>query len=74
MAEPRERFFRCTVSSEGTCRTGHVRAWDAEEAAQLFRAELEADGIDARGRIEVRASDEAARQSIPPRRCGGPVG
>jgi len=49
----RELFYRCTFTSPGSRVVGHVRAWDADEAAQLFQAELRTDGVDERGTIEV---------------------
>jgi len=57
----RESFYRCTFSSKQSRRVAHVRAWDAEEAALLFRTELKADGVNERGTIEVaelRVQDE----------------
>ncbi len=57
MQEKRESFYRCIFSSPRSRRVAHVRAWDAGEALQLFRTELEADGVDERGAIEVWAFD-----------------
>jgi hypothetical protein len=57
MLEKRESFYRCVFSSPRSRRVAHVRAWDADEALQLFRTELRADGVDERGAIEVRAFD-----------------
>jgi hypothetical protein len=53
----RESFFRCIFSSAGTQLVAHVRAWDAEEAVQLFRVELHADEVAERGSIEVTGLD-----------------
>ncbi|HET6438290.1 MAG TPA: hypothetical protein VFG59_09530 [Anaeromyxobacter sp.] len=49
----RETFYRCIFSSPRSRRIAHVRAWDATEAAQLFKTELRTEGIDERGTIEV---------------------
>jgi len=49
----RESFYRCTFSSPASLRVAHVRAWDADEAAQLFQVELRTDGVDERGEIQV---------------------
>lgn len=57
MLEKRESFYRCIFSSPRSRRVAHVRAWDADEALQLFRTELRADGVDERGAIEVSAFD-----------------
>ena len=57
MNAQRESFFRCTFSSETSQRIAHVRAWDAGEAVQLFRTELQGDGVDERGTIEVNDLD-----------------
>ncbi len=53
MPVKRESFYRCVFSSNSSRRVAHVRAWDAREAEQLFRTELETDGVDERGTIEV---------------------
>lgn len=51
----RESFFRCSTASAQGPRVAHVRAWDACEAAELFRAELRADGLEDDGEVEVAA-------------------
>ena len=53
MHEQREAFFRCTFLSKSTRRTAHVRAWDVGEAVKLFRTELQTEGVDERGTMEV---------------------
>jgi hypothetical protein len=53
MPAHRETFYRCTFSSPRSHRIAHVRAWDSGEAVQLFRVELQTDGVDERGTIEV---------------------
>lgn len=57
MQVKRETFYRCVFSSPRSRRVAHVRAWDADEAVQLFRTELRADGVDERGAIQVSAFD-----------------
>ena len=53
MKMQRESFYRCVFSSSSSRRVAHVRAWDADEAAQLFRTELRSDGVAERGTIQV---------------------
>ena len=53
MKVSRESFFRCVFSSPKSERVAHVRAWDADEAVQLFRSELKSDGVEERGTIQV---------------------
>ena len=64
----RESFYRCTLSSPDLLHTAHVRAWDADEAAQLFLAELRTDGVDERGTVEVTAlggGHQEAHAAVP---------
>ncbi len=56
MTVQRESVFRCVFSSELSERVGHIRAWDAEEAVQLFRVELQSDGVQEHGTIRVEGS------------------
>jgi hypothetical protein len=61
MQTKRESFYRCVFTSAHSRRVAHVRAWDSDEAVQLFRMELRADGVRERGSFEViRLSGEAA--------------
>jgi len=53
MATTRETFFECSFTSAHDHRTAHVRAWTASEAARIFQAVLEQDGVDEAGTIEV---------------------
>ncbi len=53
MQTKRESFYRCVFTSSRTRRVAHVRAWDPDEAVELFRAELRADGIRERGTFEA---------------------
>jgi hypothetical protein len=62
MIEQREGFYRCTFLSPRSRRTAHVRAWDVGEAVQLFRTELQTDGVVERGTIEVSDLDGSATQ------------
>lgn len=68
MKTQRESFFRCVYSSSHERRVAHVRAWDAGEAAQLFRTELRSDGVAERGTIEVFpfGASEAERSAYRP--------
>jgi len=59
MPSKRESIYRCVFSSPGLQRVAHVRAWDADEAAELFQTELRADGYQKRGAIEVTLSSRA---------------
>jgi uncharacterized protein (DUF2345 family) len=64
MSLAREAVFECTYASPDQVRTGYVRAWDAEEAVELFAEELRMDGVEERGDISVRArKDGPARES-----------
>jgi hypothetical protein len=54
MSTSREKVYRCTFITRAGNLTGHVRAWDEREAAQLFREELATTGITARGKILVK--------------------
>ncbi len=58
----RESFYRCIFTSPRSRRVAHVRAWDAREAVQLFRTELETDGVEERGTIQVLPLDESSEQ------------
>jgi hypothetical protein len=53
MHDIRESSFQCQFDSASRRRTGHVRAWDAKEALQLFMVELRADGVDEAGDVVV---------------------
>ncbi|WP_041453752.1 hypothetical protein [Anaeromyxobacter dehalogenans] len=55
----RESFYRCTIASPEGRRVAHIRAWDAREAEELFRAELRAEELEAAGPIEVVALGDA---------------
>jgi hypothetical protein len=51
-----ESVYLCTYSQGNERVTGRVRAWDGRDAAQLFAAELEAEGSGRRvAPEEVRA-------------------
>lgn len=58
MSVTREAVFECTYASSAQLRTAYVRAWDAEEAVELFAQELRVDGVEERGDISVRARTE----------------
>jgi hypothetical protein len=64
ITETRELLFVCEFQSRYERRIGHVRAWDAGEARELFLAELRADGVAAPGDVKVapvRGRRRAAR-------------
>jgi hypothetical protein len=65
MKVQRESFYRCVYSSPSVERVGHVCAWDAREAVQLFSTELRSEGVGERGTIRVTplASDGSDRTS-----------
>jgi hypothetical protein len=54
MSTPREKVFRCTLKNRTRSLSGHFRAWDEREAAQLFREELSSTGVALRGTIQVK--------------------
>ncbi|HET7824420.1 MAG TPA: hypothetical protein VFK90_03765 [Anaeromyxobacter sp.] len=65
MSVTREAVFECTYASSAQLRTAYVRAWDADEAADLFARELAEEGIAERGDISVRArTDQFVRHSV----------
>ncbi len=53
MHDIRESSFQCRFESPARRRFAHVRAWDAKEAAQLFEADLRADGVEEDGEVLV---------------------
>lgn len=53
MHDIRETSFQCQFDSASRRRVAHVRAWDAQEALQLFVIELRADGVDEAGEVVV---------------------
>jgi hypothetical protein len=66
MQTKREFFFRCVFTSTRSRRVAHVRAWDSDEALQLFRTELRADGVRARGTFAgVRLSEPSGEAGAP---------
>jgi hypothetical protein len=68
ITETRELLFVCEFESRCERRIGHVRAWDAREAQELFLAELRADGVTEPGDVTVapvRGRRRAARLEPP---------
>ncbi len=53
MHDIRESSFEVEFESPSSRRVARVRAWDATEAAELFEAELRADGVDEEGEVVV---------------------
>ncbi len=51
----RESFYACTFNSRSERRVAHVRAWDLDEAMELFVAELRSEGIVDAGNLVVTA-------------------
>ena len=67
MQTTRESFYRCVFTSLNSRRVAHVRAWDSDEAMQLFKAELRTEGIRERGKFQVErlgGSEEEHRGEI----------
>ena len=60
----REGSFRCVLATSSLRYTAHVRAWDAQEAAELFVLELRAGGVEEEGTIEVQLLDGARRTVV----------
>jgi hypothetical protein len=60
----RESIYLCTYSQGRERVVGRVRAWDQREAAQLFAAELEAEGDGRR----VASTEIQATKTPPPGR------
>jgi hypothetical protein len=69
MNATREAVFECTYASKAQVRTAHVRAWDLQEAVELFAHELRADGVAQRGNIRARArgARRVRKAAYPPR-------
>ncbi len=65
MSQSREAFFECSYTMGEERRTAHVRAWTASEAEKLFREELAAEGVPARGPIVVAPERRAVRVTLP---------
>ncbi len=53
MHDIRESSFEVRFDSPSRHRVAHIRAWDAQEAVQLFEAELRADGVEVAGDFVV---------------------
>lgn len=51
----RELVFVCTFSSASGARLAHVRAWDLEEALDLYARELRGEGVAERGFLHARS-------------------
>ncbi len=65
MQVKRESFFRCTLTSGDAHVVFHIRAWDRNEALQLFQTELAADGIPERGTLDVVRLGEPREPARP---------
>jgi hypothetical protein len=53
MTESREAFFECSSKLEGELTTALVSAWDPEQAENMFREMLAAQGVSDPGEIVV---------------------
>lgn len=53
MHDLRESSFECRFESVARRRVARIRAWDDEEAVQLFLLELRGDGVEEEGDVEV---------------------
>jgi hypothetical protein len=53
MSIRREKIYRCTLVTRTRRIVGLVRAWDAREAVSIYREDLAATGVTARGTIQV---------------------
>ncbi len=62
MHDIRESSFECQFESASGRRVARIRAWDAQEALQLFVSELRADGVDEEGEV-VAAPVSGGRRS-----------
>ncbi len=56
----REALFECTFHTGSRRYQSYVRAWDRQEAAEIFELELRQDGVDERGTLDVRPLGGAA--------------
>lgn len=68
MHDIRETSFECQFDSASRRRVARVRAWDAQEALQLFVAELRADGVVEAGDVVVAPVDGGPRSRARVRR------
>jgi hypothetical protein len=55
MVDTRELFFECSMTSGRQRTTALVRAWNAAEAAIIFKEQLAEQGLAGRGTIDVIA-------------------
>ena len=53
MSIHREKIYSCTLVTRSRRIVGLVRAWDPREAASIYREDLAATGVTARGTVEV---------------------
>ncbi len=61
MHDIHESSFDCQFDSASRRRVARIRAWDAEEALELFEVELRADGIEEPGELAVAPIDGSRR-------------
>lgn len=60
----RESVFVCSCRLKNTVRLAYVRAWDADEAAEIFIHEMNEEGIFEASDVRVR-SVSTARSRAP---------
>ncbi len=68
-----ERLFECAFESASERRVAWVRAWDVDEALELFAAELLAEGVDELGELSAAlpGGEERRRAWFRPAHRGG---
>jgi hypothetical protein len=63
----RESVFVCSCRLKNTVRLAYVRAWDADEAAEIFIRELNEEGILDPSDVHVRSVSSVRHRALVPR-------
>jgi hypothetical protein len=63
----RESVFVCSCRVNQTVRVAYVRAWDEEEAAEIFIRELNEEGILDPSDVHVRSVSSVRHRALVPR-------
>jgi len=71
MSTAREKTFVCTFTSRTQRLSLRIQAWDARQAAQIFREELDERGLRGRGDVEVSPAARPASVWLEPERHAG---
>jgi hypothetical protein len=71
MSTAREKTFVCTFTSRTRRLSLRVQAWDARQAALIFREELAERGLGARGDVEVVPAARPSSVRMEPARHAG---